>query len=407
MTGFVILYFAAVYVPEQYRVLAQILSLMVYSFVTIVTLVYWKRMLYVLLKDPLFTLFIGFACVSILWSANAQATSDETKFLLRATVFGVYLATRYSTRELLQLLSWTLGLSMVFSFLVGIAIPQYTTHLAGSWKGVFAHKQSLGAMMGFAASVFLSQILGQRLSRKWMPIALYGLVFSLVLLSKSQTGLMIFLLSLVTSPLYKAAKQKRYRGLLIILVLMALATAASILLVNFETVVVYGLGKNLQLNGRIPIWVIAIAKGLESPWLGYGFQGFWTSDVSDVVLQNVPWIYHNEAFRTRAITFHSHNGYIELFLQLGLVGIALYGTCFILCCKRIVTLLLTTRSAENFWMFQFMGIMLIANLSEAWGVLTPSLFWVLYVTLSYSSALQSERLQKSIASTPANSFLMT
>jgi exopolysaccharide production protein ExoQ len=89
---------------------------------------------------------------------------------------------------------------------------------------------------------------------------------------------------------------------------------------------------------------------------------------------------------------------------LGLLGLAWFGVSFSLCLKRILALLLATRSAADFWMFQFMGIMVVGNVSEAWGVLTPSLFWVIYVAIAFSSAIQYDRMQKSSYSSPVNSF---
>jgi exopolysaccharide production protein ExoQ len=208
----------------------------------------------------------------------------------------------------------------------------------------------------------------------------------------------------VTLPLYKITQQRKHRGLIMVSTLLIFCAVAAVLLFNLETVVVSGFGKDVAFNGRLPVWLIAIAKGLERPWFGYGFYGFWSSDVSDVVIQNVPWVYNDATFRTREILFHSHNGFIELFLQLGLFGMVWYGLSFSMCLKKIIELTLVTRSAESFWMFQFMGIMLIGNLSEAWGVLTPSLFWVLYVALSFSSAIQYDRMQKNSHSSPVNSF---
>jgi exopolysaccharide production protein ExoQ len=404
LTIFTILYFAGINISENYRVLAQGFSLLVYAFVTAVTLIHWKKIIHLFLKDPWFTLFMVFACSSVLWSANGQASWDQTKFLLRVTFFGIYLATRYSTKELLQLLAWSTGFAVVLSFLLYLVLPEFASHPTGQWKGFFQHKQALGAMMGLGASTVLIQTLQQRLSVKWIGFGVYGLALTLAILAVSQTGLLIFLLSLVTLPLYKAIRQRKYRGWLILFVLLGFLSIVAAVFFNLETIVVQGFGKNMEFNGRLPIWSIAIARGLERPWFGYGFYGFWTSDVSDVVIQNVPWVEQTVEFRTRSIIFHSHSGFIELFLQLGGVGLTWFILCFLSCTKRILTLVLNTRSIEYFWMFQFMCIMLLANLTEAWGILTLSLFWVLYVALSFSSAAQCDRLQKASRTAPVPSL---
>jgi exopolysaccharide production protein ExoQ len=402
LTIFVILYFASINIPEEYRLIAQLFSLIVYGFVIVVTVSGWKRIGYALVKDPLMTGFVALACVSIVWSANPGATWDQTKFLLRATFFGIYLATRYSTKELLQILSWAMGIAVFSSFALGILMPGATTHLNGAWKGAFTHKQSLGSVMGFASSIYLYQWLSGNFNQKKTAFVMYVLAFILIVLSISQTGFMIFLFSLLILPLYKINKQRKHRGVIMIGTLLIFCGIAAALIFNLEVIVTQGFGKNLEFNGRLPVWLIAIARGLERPWYGYGFYGFWSADVSDIVLQNVHWVYNDTAFRTRGTLFHSHNGFIELFLQLGLLGLAWWGISFSICMKKMVSLVLTTRMPEYFWMFQFMGIMLIGNLSESWGILTPSLFWAIYVTISFSSAIQYDRLQKSNHTAPLN-----
>ena len=47
-----------------------------------------------------------------------------------------------------------------------------------------------------------------------------------------------------------------------------------------------------------------------SPWLGSGYESFWPSQVG-------------LGMRDRWLVFQAHNGYVEMYLNLGLVGLSL------------------------------------------------------------------------------------
>jgi exopolysaccharide production protein ExoQ len=76
--------------------------------------------------------------------------------------------------------------------------------------------------------------------------------------------------------------------------------------------VVKGLGRNLTLTGRTELWA-ELLKLQTNPLLGTGFESFWLGSRLETL-----W---------RIFTFHpiqAHSGYIEIYLNLGLVGILLY-----------------------------------------------------------------------------------
>jgi exopolysaccharide production protein ExoQ len=76
--------------------------------------------------------------------------------------------------------------------------------------------------------------------------------------------------------------------------------------------VVKGLGRNLTLTGRTDLWA-TVLKLQENPMFGTGFESFWLGKRLDVLWQEFWW--H---------PIQAHNGYIEIYLNLGLVGIFLF-----------------------------------------------------------------------------------
>jgi O-antigen ligase len=68
------------------------------------------------------------------------------------------------------------------------------------------------------------------------------------------------------------------------------------------------LGREETFTGRTWIWEAVIPEFKRMPWLGHGFQSFWTTE-------------------RRAMVFgmpYAHNGYLDILLELGVVGLALY-----------------------------------------------------------------------------------
>jgi exopolysaccharide production protein ExoQ len=382
----------------QSRVVEVGISVVIYVYTFAIFIQNWKRIIYAFPKDWVLMTFTLLAVFSILWSASPSDTYSELKFLLRATVVGLYLSVKYTPKELLRLFAGTCFVAIFASCFMSILLPMHGLHNYDGvlvWKGIFTHKQGLGTYMGFSASLFMCRLMDAKSSR-WVNWAGTLLSWALIFLSASKTGLIIGLFSVALLPLYKLVRQQgKFRSAMLILALLVLGSGAAFLTMNFETVLVDYLGKDINFNGRLPVWVMSIAKGLERPWFGYGFNGFWTSDVSDIVLFN-SWAVRDSSFRERSITFHSHNGFVDLFLQFGFVGMTLFFLSFATFLGRVVKLTLVTRSVDYFWMFQFIGIFLVNNVSESMIILQPGYLWIIYVSLAYASALQTYRMDKKI-----------
>jgi O-antigen ligase len=75
---------------------------------------------------------------------------------------------------------------------------------------------------------------------------------------------------------------------------------------------IQALGRNSTLTGRTEIWQILLHWDIN-PILGVGFESFWMGDNLDKLGQLLPGAILNEA----------HNGYLETYLNLGLLGVFL------------------------------------------------------------------------------------
>jgi len=390
LTGILLLYFLGLDAPYPIVKLMKVAS---YGIIIFLILPHWKRFAYVATRDIPLLLLVTMAILSVLWSTSPEVTSIETKAILRANLFGVYLATRYSIKEQMQLLAWVLGIGAVLSFVLAIGIPSYGIHLdgeaAGAWKGIYGFKNLFAANMTVTAVLFLITAFNTR-RKRWLSWIMFGLAAVLLFLSKGKTAYSVFFISLCLLPLHKFVKQQyKLRVVLLLTTLLLSGSVIVLMLSNLEFIVVDTLGKNLEFNGRLPIWTLILDKVVERPWLGYGMSGFWTSDEALYVLYN-SW---GAVALEEGVRFNAHNGYLDLLLSLGVLGVLLYLLILLRLLTRAVYLWLSTKNIEFLWIIQYIIIISLLNFADNLAILGGTL-WSIYVSLILSTTIQKTRIIK-------------
>lgn len=124
------------------------LTLIRYSFSAIVLLLLimrLKRTLDALKSAPFIVLLIALSSASFLWSEMPEITTNSIRGeILPMAIFSLYLASRFSLREQLELVVSALGISTLLSIFVVITNPAVGVHsndvFAGAWRGVFEQK---------------------------------------------------------------------------------------------------------------------------------------------------------------------------------------------------------------------------------------------------------------------------
>src|SRR2546422_4771321 len=80
-----------------------------------------------------------------------------------------------------------------------------------------------------------------------------------------------------------------------------------------EEVLIQTMGRDTTLTGRTQLWK-DLLRMTADPWFGTGFESFWLGERVRYLWSEYSW-HPNQA----------HNGYLEVFLNLGLVGVGLLG----------------------------------------------------------------------------------
>ena len=208
----------------------------------------------------------------------------------------------------------------------------YSRGGAPSWTGVATDKNALGMLsliLGLAALYrFLEMYTGKEGPRKRGPLfaqaTLFLLSIYLLLESNSATAAACFGLAggpMVLTYLYSWARRA---GTLRLLVAAVILVPFSSMFLGLGTGLVQDLGRDTSFTGRTAIWHYAIPM-VPNVVVGAGFESFWLGhrikDMERLINQDV-----NQA----------HNGYIEVYLNLGIVGLLILSALLITGYRRII-----------------------------------------------------------------------
>ena len=129
-----------------------------------------------------------------------------------------------------------------------------------------------------------------------------------------------------------------------------------------DTIIIL-LGRSPDLTTRVPMWEDLLSM-VKNPIIGFGYESFWLGDRLQYMVER--W----------GISSQSHNGYLEMYLNMGLVGLfILLG--WILFGLRNVNRHLVTDYPAAMLRFCFIVVVCLYNYTEA-TFFGPSTLWMLF-----------------------------
>ncbi|WP_017719926.1 O-antigen ligase family protein [Kamptonema formosum] len=364
--------------PSQADPLLRAVRWGTYAIILLLLIPQWQKAIDVAARDKLLWVLIGISLASAAWSELPKLTLRHSIGLGATTLFGTYLAARYSLKEQLQLLAWMLGLSALLSLVFATAVPAYGLHEDG-WRGIYWNQNNLGRWMCLSAIIFLILALSSRRHR-WVFWAGFGLSAALIWTSTSQTALIVFVAILALLPASKALQ--RYSPVPFPWLIAAGILGCGIIwwVIGNMDIVTSLLGKDVTLSLRTSLWEAVLVKIRERPWLGYGYGAFWPAvGIKDAHI--LPILGPNVAGK-------SHNGFLDLWLDLGLFGVLAFALQFLRKLPQVIACIRSRQTPEEFWPMTCMTFTVLYNITESTLLTQHSIFWVIYVAtiLSMSPA---------------------
>jgi exopolysaccharide production protein ExoQ len=335
------------------------------------------------LRNPLIPALVVLAAASYLWSEAPGLTLKRAAALAATTLFGAWLAARFSRRELLGIVAAVLGAAAVASLALGALAPGIGRSAAfdGAWLGVFGHKNGMGKAMVLAALVLLVRGRDASPGRR-MRIALLLVTGALVVLSRSTSALVALAAVVVLVPLLRALAA---RNVLVLLAAPVAVCAAAVLAggTGLGLASVAGaLGKDTTLTGRTELWTAVLASIDKRSGLGYGFGAFWhTAEESESVFASVGWG-----------AWHAHNAFLDAWLNLGVLGLALLIAAIGWAGVRAARELRGSAAPDAIWPLAFVAFTVMTNLTESRLLDAGTLYWALFVAVACAPAVVAERI---------------
>jgi len=315
------------------------------------------------------------AIASTAWSQDPFFTLRRSIVLLATTAFGVYFGSRFTVPQQLRLLAWTCALVVLASFAVAIVLPRYGVdhHLhPGDWQGAFVQKNGLARIMVLAVMVFYFARPSVGRTARWIGMAS---AFTLLVLSRSLTGAIVFALICATVPLYHLLRTKITFSVPLMIAIAVAAAGSALVIASSRNDVLQLVNRSPTLTGRTDLWSAVLTSIQKRPWFGYGFNAFWQGmqGESATVFEALGWA-----------PAHAHNGFLDLALDLGLVGVAAFVIGYIGFLRRAVDAIGKVRGSVPLWLCTYLAFMLFYNLSESSILVQNNICWTLYTATAVS-----------------------
>jgi exopolysaccharide production protein ExoQ len=287
--------------------------------------------------------FLALVLLSTSWSDYRVATLAGVALTFITTVFAVYLTTTFDLEAFLRAfgvaLRWILGLSLLFEFVVAAFIrhpvlPFFVDYSnlkkipaafywsrdllfhGGQIQGIQGNSNLLALVALFAIIVFTVQWVARTASRAWLGF--WGVVaLATLALTRSSTVLLALGAVILVGAFLLLVRSTRgkQRGLVYtggVLVALGIAAVA----IFDRAPILALLDKSASLTGRSEIWNKVIAVANERPAAGWGWVSYWA-----------PWV---EPFKSlveiKGVHYYqAHDAWIDIYLQLGIIGLIVFG----------------------------------------------------------------------------------
>jgi len=358
--------------------LMQSIWLFIYA-VSILTIMFYRKYIFFnLFKDKALWAIILMIYLSIYWSSNTNLTIRRAIAITLTQIFGIYIGCTFTWEKLLKLFQIAFSISSSLSLFFIIFMPGISTDptFKNAFRGVFLHKNSLGIFMSVSILIWLFSLYGAINEKKKFAIILYSgfLLLSalLLLLSQSKTSFVVLLITIIVIFLVRSMFSKKYGLVLLNIAIFFILIASLSFTKNFDSFLTV-LGKDSTLTGRVPLWSLTWEYFLQKPLLGFGYSGFWStpnggaSYIAEVLF----------------LSPNAHNGYLDILINLGIVGILLF--LFSLQ-KNLFLSIELIRKKKNYWSFipfALFVFFILYNITESFLLVQNSFTWIIFVAMSY------------------------
>jgi uncharacterized membrane protein len=353
--------------------------------------------------------YLAWIGLSLFWSAYQRITLISFGYLLLVTFVGVYIGLSRDTIQIIRsfgdVFRALLLVSLVLEVLSGIIFDAPLTALnirgtlatGGPISGLVSDRNQLGLLAAIAMVTFAIEWRTRSITR---TVALPSLVLAagtLVLTRSPVVGMVTVVLLVAGAVLYGIRRLPDERRQLAQYAVLALLALTAVLAWAFRASIIAVFNATGELQFRLVLWQ-NVLDFVPLHWLeGWGWTGIWNASIPPyTVLTPTAGRPHDSAL----------NAVVDLWLQIGVIGIVLFFAVVGLAFARSWLLAGRRRSVTHTWPALVLVALITVSVAES-SILTE-IGWLLLVIccvkasaeLSWRSALSPRPLPSAVEPTP-------
>lgn len=327
-------------------------------------------------SNPLLLTLVAVCCLSVLWSQYPSITVKRAGVLGLTTISVLALAASCrNLRDLHTALFVTTTIVVICNILYTLVFPQYGIELSPlGVRGFYAQKNSAGIIALMAVVIAGTWVAGT-VTVVGRLTGIIGLFVCLVFLvaTLSKTSIALALISLTLFYTFVAAEkfgEVISRTALSLTLVIITSLILFLLFIDFDvTSIVEATLGDVTFTGRDELWAYVYKMASDRPLSGYGYGAFWdVGDLNDPLDRLEPGTWLGDI--GKGVINQAHNGYLELWLQMGLpvMALAVVAAVATLCAAVRAALArpLSPQSGAAFGMVAVMMLVyLLHNIMEA------------------------------------------
>lgn len=380
---------AATVSHSSYFTTATLVFYLLLGYLAFATLLDPHAMIRGILRNKTILLFVGYVLLTSSWSDLPGPSLNRGGRLLIISLYAVYLVEHYELPHLTRLLTRAGAIATAGSILAMILVPQFAySHLSGyqdAWRGALPHKNALGALAGLCVliSLYSLRIRANRPDLTWF--VLLGSLLLMVMARSATAGAAVIAAVVLAAGLQPINESRTTADKILLCCVAVLTLAGGMALLYLLGDPLELFGRDATLTGRVQVWDVAWNVISMKPIWGYG-HGFWGSGSAMVV----------DAWnRLGWATPHAHSTWIDLWLQLGLVGLALGILIWASALWSAGTLLLTSRVEGCVFWCAVLTTLAVRSMSETLFVDpgVEDMFWLVLASASLAR-MSAERVAR-------------
>jgi len=353
-------------------------------------------MFWVLRRDALWTsyldawksnwpllIFVTFSSLSLAWTVFFAGSLHSVAVLFLSSLVAAYMGVRYDSSEMLSMLAWFTAVMIAMAFVFVVAAPEvgraFFYPYNGAWRGMFRNRNYLGSFMAFGSLVFLFRLATASQLRSWKTILnglFYLLALLLVVFSRSATGgILVVLLHLSFFVAFAWAKWGHHLRRTHYYLFGGFALMGIIFVLLKLDLFLGIFNRDVTLTGRVGLWQYLVENVVrQKPLLGYGFGAVWYGSLRTQVQAALGWPYLIQI---------SDNGFVDILLNLGILGLVLLLVVVALACVRVLKFAYHQRPMASFFPLLAVVYVTLTNISLSYFLEMESYVWLIFVAILF------------------------